>query len=262
MSRRRLRQPHPLAKAEVVRAVLAEVRTHFPALSLKNDATVIKFLRAALHATTKKTSSSRLGRPPRWSCETLRAVPPVVLSCLRLRGAGELSFSSFVKHFCPLLSFPSDVLAALEASQVTLFEAEQLARVVPGRLGLQDARAARQQRAALLAVHLRTRGSSHSLRQRLGSSQTLETTKESLKLLAPAPLPDAVAEIQREIDEYAAQVEKMDYTFLFVDELTYIVQNMLRIDVRQLADTDVDRLLAKLDDVVTVVRELTEKSRR
>lgn len=260
MSRRRQRTPHPIARVEVVRAILADVRTCFATLPLKQDASVIKFLRAALHSATKEPTYSGSGRPPRWSRETLRAVPSLVESCLRNRGADDLSFSSFVKHYCPLLTFPSDVLTALEADQITLFEAEQLARVVPGRFGLESEREAKQKRKELMIAHLRSHGTSNALRQRISHPQNINAAKDTLKSLTPDQ--SGAAEIQREIDEYAEQLEKMDYTFLFVDELTYIVQHMLQIDAAKLADTDVDRLLAKLDDVVTVVRELVAKSKR
>ena len=239
-------------------AILTEIREHFSALPLKSDPAVVKFLRAALHDVSRDPTYSGLGRPSHWGRETLQKAPQIVQSSLTERGAPDLSFSSFVKHFCPLLTFPADVISVLEAGQVTLFEAELLARVIPGRLGIQDQKEARTKRAEILAAHLRSHGTGNSLRQRIGNTEELAAVKATLKSLSPDEL--MVAEVQREVDEFAEQVDQVDYTFLFVDSLTFIVQNMLRIDFSRLTDPDVDRLLAKLDDAMAVVREVAMNS--
>ena len=134
MSRRRTRKVHPLANGTVIRTILAEVRDHFPALPLRREVAVVKFLRAALHAVSHEPTYSGLGRPPKWSRETLLDAARFVQSRLDQRTNGSLSFTSFVKHYCPMIDFPSDVLAALEGGQITVFEAELLARVVPGAI--------------------------------------------------------------------------------------------------------------------------------
>ena len=73
---------------------------------------------------------------------------------------------------------------------------------------------------------------------------------------------EAVAELQREIDQYAERVDKIDCTFLFVDSLTFLVQNMLKVDLSKLSDTHVDGLLAKLDETVEAIRVAVAKTKR
>lgn len=254
MPRRRRRKPQPLANATTVRTILAEIRGHFPSLLLKKDREVVNFLRAALHATSSEASFSRFGRRSRWARETLLTAASLAEQILAERTRPALSLSSFVKHHCAILDFPADVLAALESAQITLFEAEHLARVRAGRLGLTDGHQARQARAAILAAHLRSHGTAASLRVRVNELDAVKATVTSLLL------PDDTMALQAEIDAYAEKIETIDYSFLFVDSLTFIVQNMLLIDASRLADADVDRLLVKLDDVVEVVREAVAKS--
>ena len=258
MPRRRLRKPQPLANATTVRAILAEIRSHFPALPLKRDREVVNFLRAALHATSSEASFSRFGRRSRWARETLLTAASIAEQILAERTHPILSLSSFVKHHCAILDFPADVLAALEAAQLTLFEAEQLARVRAGRLGLTDGHQARQARATILASHLRSHGTATSLRVRVNELDAVKAAVTSL--LLPDDKQTTVMALQAEIDAFAEKIEVIDYSFLFVDSLTFIVQNMLLIDPSRLVDADVDRLLAKLDDVVEVVREAVAKS--
>ena len=286
MSRRRTRKLHPLANATVIRTILAEIRAHFPALPLRRDVAVVKFLRAALHAVSQEPTYSGLGRPPKWGRETLQQAAAFVQSSLDRRTNGSLSFTSFVKHYCPMLDFPLDVLAALEGGQVTVFEAELLACVRPDRLGLADEKEARQKRSEILMAHLRSHGTSTALRQRL-RPEILTATKETLKSLSRQSLipnvepvveelqreiidefaeqveqSESVAELQREIDQYAERVDKVDCTFLFVDSLTFLVQSMLKVDISKLSDSHVDGLLAKLDETVEVIRAAVAKSKR
>lgn len=260
MSKRRQRTPHPLAKARVIREIFDEIRAKFPLLPIKQETAIINFLRAALYAASHEANYSGLGRPPRWKRGTLQEAATFCQALLNDRTQNRLSFASFVKHYCPILRFPADVLVALEKNQITLFEAEQLARVVPGREGRSEVEA-RQKRAELLAFHLRTKGASNALRQQIIAPKKLTETKTALKTLIPAK-EDSTAEMQREIDAFAEQVEQLDYTFLFVDGLSYLVQNILQIDLSKLPDSQVDRLLVKLDEFVEIVRDAIEKSSR
>lgn len=258
MPRRRLRKPQPLANATTVRAILVEIRNHFPSLLLKKDCEVVNFLRAALHSTSSEASFSRFGRRSRWARETLLTAASIAQQILAERTHPALSLSSFVKHHCCILNFPADVLAALESGQITLFEAEHLTRVRAGRLGLTDGHQARQARAAILSAHLRSNGTAASLRVRVNDLAGVKAAITAL--LLPDDKETTVAALQAEIDAYAEKIEAIDYSFLFVDSLTYIVQNMLLVNPDRLTDVDVDRLLAKLDDVVEVVREAVAKS--
>src|SRR4030095_5238879 len=92
-------------------------------------------LRSALHAETCPASATRRGRPVRWPREDLPRVASALRAILRRGTLGVKALRTFVGHYLPLLSFPADVVAALEGGEVSLFEAEQLARLTPLRLG-------------------------------------------------------------------------------------------------------------------------------
>lgn len=201
---RRLRKPQLLANATTVCAILSEIRGYFPSLPLKKDREVVNFLRAALHATSSEASFSRFGRRSRWAREKLLTAASLAEQILAEQTSPPLSLSSIVKHHCAILDFPSDVLAALESSQLTLFEAEHLARVRAGRLGLTDGHQARQARAAILAAHLRSQGTAASLRVRVNDLTAVKAAVTSL--LLPDDKQTSMAVLQAEIDAYAEKI--------------------------------------------------------
>ena len=78
---------------------------------------------------------------------------------------GRKEARSFVDDYLPLLSFPQDVVGALEGGEVSLFEAEQLAPISPERLGA-SASSARSERTRLLRAHLESQEPCGRLRAR------------------------------------------------------------------------------------------------
>jgi len=87
-----------------------------------------------------------------------------------LQTLSRISFASFVDHYLRLPDFPSDVIGALEAGDINLFEAEQLARVTAVRLGVTDD-AAKRTRVDLISPHLQTRASRERLRRRVNETR-------------------------------------------------------------------------------------------
>lgn len=80
--------------------------------------------------------------------------------------SSQISFASFVDHYLRLPDFPADVIKVLESGDINLFEAEQLARVAAGRLGVSPSQAKRT-RSELLSSHMQTKASGERLRQRV-----------------------------------------------------------------------------------------------
>jgi hypothetical protein len=72
--------------------------------------------------------------PPRWRRKVPLRAAGELRFVLRRETSARMSLSSFVGQYLPLLDFPADVLEALSAGRVNLFEAMQLARLTPERL--------------------------------------------------------------------------------------------------------------------------------
>src|SRR5207253_5956551 len=103
------------------------------------------------HVERYSATDTRRGRPSRWPREDLVRVGLTLSEILRRETSGRMSLASFVDHYLRLLDFPADVLEALSKGEVNLFEAEQLARIKPSRLGLSPA-AVRGKRAEILSA--------------------------------------------------------------------------------------------------------------
>ncbi len=101
-----------------------------------------------------------------WRREDLLRVVTRLGDILDRETSSQISFASFVDHYLRLLDFPPDVVEVLEKGEINLFEAEQLARVTAGRLGVSPSQAKRT-RAELLFSHLQTKASGERLRQRV-----------------------------------------------------------------------------------------------
>lgn len=80
--------------------------------------------------------------------------------------SSHISLSSFVDHYLRLLDFPYDVVEALSAEDINLFEAEQLARITPERLKVSLIQAMRV-RSEMLSTHVQARLSGERLQQRV-----------------------------------------------------------------------------------------------
>jgi hypothetical protein len=81
-----------------------------------------------------------------------------------------MSLASFVDHYLRILDFPADVLEALSGGSVNLFEAEQLARIIPQRLQVGPAEA-KKKRAEMLKAHLQARAAEERLRRQVNELQ-------------------------------------------------------------------------------------------
>src|ERR687884_1633972 len=170
ITRRRKRQADPFASPNWVRSVFDQLKATFPLLSPLKEKDMVKLARAVRHVERYSATDTRRGRPSRWPREDLVRVGLTLSDLLRRETSGRMSLASFVDHYLRILDFPADVLEALSGGSVNLFEAEQLARIIPQRLQVGPAEA-KKKRAEMLKAHLQARAAEERLRRQVNELQ-------------------------------------------------------------------------------------------
>jgi hypothetical protein len=196
----------------------------------------------------RPATDTKRGRPGRFPRETLLRVDSQLRSIL----ARETSISvrSFVGQYLPILDFPRDVREALERGEVNLFEAHQLARLTPKKLGNTEGEA-RIQRRKLLEAHLMALESGARLRARV---------KEMLgEVEEPSPTKTEALAVEK-ADELL-EVDPADSTHLFYEELRRIGRAIRGIEAEGLAEDDFNSLMPLLDELGTVLHRIEVRQR-
>lgn len=137
-----------------------------PELIPPSDKALVRLLRAVRHIEKYTATDTKRGRPSRWRRQDLLRVASSLKGILQRETSGRISLVTFIDHYTRVLDFPQDLIDALDDGSINLFEAEQLVRLSPGRLGLTLAEA-RKKRAELLSAHLQAQLSGERLRQRV-----------------------------------------------------------------------------------------------
>ena len=166
ITRRRARRPDPIASPSAVRSIMEQLRESLPHIIPKNEKQLVGLLRAVRHIERYSATDTRRGWHSRWERADLLQVASHLRQILERETQGRVSLASFVDHYLRVLEFPSDILEALERGAINLFEAEQLARLTPERLGV-NKEVARQKCAELLQSHLAIHASGARLRTRV-----------------------------------------------------------------------------------------------
>lgn len=157
----------------------------------------------------------------------------------------RISLSSFIDHYLRLLEFPSDVVQALSTGDINLFEAEQLARITPQRLGVTPARA-RRSRADLLSTHTQARLSGARLRQRV--AEILRASSNE----AQAPS-EAAADLDMEdFDPY-------DPTHLFWDQIKQLGFALRSVQHDDVNEEEIDELLRASEPILTILARIQRR---
>lgn len=151
---------------------------------------------------------------------------------------------SFVGQYLPILDFPRDVREALERGDVNLFEAHQLARLTPRKLGATDAEA-RSIRKRLLGAHLLAQGSGALLRGRV---------KEALgELREPDPTETEVLAVGK-ADELL-EADPLDASHLFFEELRMISRALREFSPEEVTDQDLAEIMPAVDQITLTCRK-------
>jgi hypothetical protein len=205
-------------------------------------------LRAVRHVSRYAATDTKRGRPSRWKREELLSVGTRLGSILERETSSHISLSSFIDHYLRLLDFPADVLEALSAGQINLFEAEQLARITSERLNISPSQAKRT-RADLLATHLQARLSGERLRLRVA---------ELLRVSANKAGDSAENSLEMDLEDF----DPYDPTHLFWDQikqLGFALRDVRREDV---LDTEIDELLQASEPVMTILARIQRRKER
>jgi hypothetical protein len=157
----------------------------------------------------------------------------------------RISVASFVDHYLRLPDFPADVLQALAAGEINLFEAAQLARLTPARLGVSPAQAKRT-RADLLAAHLQTKLSGSRLRERV------------LEMLRGAP-PKPSADKEVAPDEDLEDFDPYDPTHLFWDQIKQLGFAFREIRRGDVTDEEIEELLKASEPILAILSRIRRR---
>jgi hypothetical protein len=204
---------------------------------------LLHFLYAVRHAERRPATDTKRGRPSRWPREKLVEAAAQLRAILERETSGRVSLNSFTGQYLPLLQFPSDVTDALDAGQINLQEAAQLARLTPRRLDCAP-QEARGRRAEVLRQHLAVQGSQTRLRARvrelLGEAERVEVS------------PGAMAAVVTKVDEML-EVDPSDARHMFWEEMKRLFYAMREIELEDLDDETMDDFLKAMDGVSNVL---------
>ena len=244
-TRRRQRKVDLLASPEGVRSIFAQLRTALPGIIPPRDKELVRLLRAVRHVQRYPATDTRRGRPSRWQREDLLKVAARLTDILDRETSSHLSLASFVDHYLRILAFPADVVAALTAGDINLFEAEQLARLTPVRLSLPPVQAKRT-RAELLAAHLQTKASGARLRLRIN-----ELLRASV-VEAREPTDQTEVENLEDFDPY-------DPTHLFWEQLKQLGFAFREIRREDVSDEEIDELLKASEPILAILSRIQRR---
>ena len=205
-------------------------------------------LRAVRHIHRYSASDTKRGRPSRWKREDLLKVSDRLTDILERETASHISLASFVDHYLRLLDFPSDVLQALSAGDINLFEAEQLARVVAERLGVSPAQA-RRTRADLLSAHIQARLSGERLRHRVAE-------------LLRASSAEAGALGENDLEQDLEDFDPYDPTHLFWDQIKQLGFALRDIRREDVMEEEIDELLRASEPVLTILARIQRRKEK
>ena len=248
-TRRRARKLDPLASAEGVNRVLASLHASLPDLIPRSHKSLTSLLNSVRGLYARPSMAAKRGRPARYSREQLLRVD----SRLRAVLARETSISvrSFVGQYLPILEFPQDVREALDRADVNLFEAHQLARLTPKRLGMTEAEA-RALRGRLLEAHLRAQGSGTALRGRV---------REALGEMSEPSAVETERSAVGKADELL-EADPLDSTHLFFEELRRIGRALREVAPEDLTDEDVEAVMPALDELTAALLRIEGRRKR
>jgi hypothetical protein len=249
-TRRRHREPDPLASPEAVRSICRLLRERMPDVIPLSEKHLLRFLYAVRHVERRPATDTKRGRPSRWPREKLVEAAAQLRAILERETSARVSLNSFVGQYLPILEFPSDVADALSEGSINLHEAAQLSRLTPERLDCAPA-AAKSSRQELLRAHLLARGSQNGLRERvkevLGEVMTVSS--------------EQIASVVREVDELL-EIDPSDKRHLFYEEMKRLFYAMREIRPEDVDDESLDRFMAAADELSNAIHAIELRSRR
>lgn len=238
-NRRRQRKTDPLAHPNAIRNVFDRLREHLPDIIPRSEKHLIKMLNAVRNVERRPASDTRRGRPSRWRRCDLIHIANHLRYLLERETQGRVSLNSFISLYIRVLNFPEDVIQALIAGDINLFEATQLARLTPERLNTTPAKAY-EVRVDLLRAHLLAQGSEMRLRARVN---------EQLGEKVARPIEDG-GDLGVRVVNDLVELDPYDTRHMFWEEL-----RRMTFALRQVTPEDIDENI--LDDFLSASDHLS-----
>jgi hypothetical protein len=248
-TRRRHRKEDPLTTPAAVKTILIQLRATLPNIIPARDKDLVRLLRAMRHIQRYPATDTKRGRPGHWRREDLLKVGTRLADILDRETSAHISIASFVDHYLRILVFPADVVSALTAGDINLFEAEQFARLTAERLN-SPAKAAQGMRTELLATHLQTKASGAQLRLRVN------------ELLRAPPFGAEPHAARKEGASQAEQLEDFDPydpTHLFWEQLKQLGFAFREIRRADVTDEEVDELLKASEPILAILSRIQRR---
>lgn len=237
-----------------MRRVLTALKSALPNDIPDAEKRIVVLLHAARHVQRYPATDTKRGRHAKFDRSLLIKVAARLTDILDRETSSRLSFASFVDHYLRLLNFPADVLDALRVGDINLFEAAQLARLTPARLGLSSG-AARHTRRDLLRAHLAAHSSATRLRLRvnelLGATVVGEHSTGDDDAASAAP----AAEELELFDDY-------DSTHLFWEQIKQLVLALRSIQPGDVEDAEIDELLQASEPILNILAKIQRRKDR
>ncbi|HEX8142048.1 MAG TPA: hypothetical protein VF553_05590 [Pyrinomonadaceae bacterium] len=231
-----------------VKSILDQLRQALPDIIPRRDKELVRMLRAARHIQRYPATDTKRGRPSRWKREDLLKVAARLGDILGRETSSHISLSSFIDHYLRLLEFPADVIEALKGGEINLFEAAQLARITPERLGTGPLQA-RRRRADLLGTHLDTKESGPRLRQRVN-----ELLHASTNVSGTPEMNDP----ERDLEDF----DPYDPTHLFWDQIKQLGFALRDIGREDVMDEEIDELLKASEPILTILARIQRRKEK
>jgi hypothetical protein len=248
-NRRRQRKPDPLAHPQAIRSMFEGLHNLLPDLIPQSERHLIKMLDAVRNVERRPASDTKRGRPSRWKRTDLIRVANHLRFLLDRETQGRVSLNNFISLYIRILNFPSDIVEALVASSINLFEATQLSRLTAERLNLTSSKA-RELRGEIIRSHMMAQGSEASLRARV-IDQLSEKTMQPVKKDSGNLGIDVVDELV-EIDPY-------DTRHLFWEELRRIALALRYVTPEDVDDKILDDFLSASDQLSNVLARVEKR---
>lgn len=247
-TRRRTRKTDSLAAPDAVRTIIEQLRASLPEIIPQRDKDLVRMLRAVRHVQRYPATDTRRGRPSHWQREDLLKVAAQLGTILDRETSSRTSPASFIDHYLRLLDFPAEVIDALAAGEINLFEAEQFARITSERLQ-STSRRAKSVRVELLSTHIQTKESGERLRQRV------------IELLREASAAETGMDVTNEVQavENLEDFDPYDSTHLFWEQIKQLGFAFRYIRREDVTDEEIEELLKASEPIMAVLSKIQRR---
>jgi len=245
--RRRMRQTDPLASVSAIHDVIEELRRRCPGSIPASHNGLFRLMNAVRHIERRPSGLAKSGRPGHFPRAQLINVAHHLKAVLAKQYQDRISLSTFIGFCLPILTYPTDVITALEKGEITRLEAGQLARLTPERLDVKPKKALTI-RQELLSNHLKIQGSQTLLRRRIAELLGTETLVTSENMAAAV----------HQVDELLT-VDDDDRRHLFYEQMKECFFAMRDIRPEEIDDPTLVEILKASDQLMAVIYKIQSR---